>query len=481
MSYECPRVLEVFNSTGQVQKICITELMSAFPNGAALLENSGVFSISEDLQVFWMIVTGTLAFFMRMGFTMVQVGMVARRNVQTILFMNIMDACLSCMSWLIIGYGFVWGTGNGFIGMSNFIGSFGVSQYSRFFFSWSFCAHPSTIVSGSLAERCTMRGWLIYSTIITTLIYPVVCHWFWTDEGWLSSHNPNASYPTVDYTGSFSVHLVGGCCALMGCIIIGPRRGRFPAKGDKKIEFGYTDVPMIMYGTIALWYGWYGFNCGATLKFGHDMVVSIRAALMNTFAAGSGGIAVGVLGYFQTRKINVPGICFGIISGLVSVTGSSHLISPGFAIIIGLAAGCIFFCGRKLLAFLKIDDPTFGIVVHGMCGIWAGIASAIFTEEELMSGMYESELDLVPRSDRLRNNILGIVCAIAWSCSISGVVFYLGLKTCGFHTTQGVYGGGLDMVIFGMPAYKDTEECIPEEHDNHDRGNQGISLYETLS
>jgi len=469
MSDACPYFIKVSNSTGQGHGICITELMSVFSNDDSLLQSN----IYDDLQVFWMIVTGTLTFFMRMGFSMLQLGMVARRNMQTILFMNIMDSCISCMLWLSFGYGFAWGSGSGFIGMSSFFGSFDVAEYSRFFYSWSFCSFSSTIVSGSVAERCTIAGYFMYSTIITTLIYPVVCHWFWTSNGWLSAHNSESSYPTVDYSGAFSVHLVGGCCALMGAIIIGPRRGRFPGEAGKKIEFGNTNIPMILYGTIVLWYGWYGFNLGATLMFGHDMTYAIRAALMNTFAAGSGGITVGLLMYFENQKLNVPGICFGILSSLVSVTGCCHLISPGIAIIVGLAGGMIYFWGRKLLVCLKIDDPIDGTIVHGLCGLWGGIAAAIFSEEDLMSGMYESLLGTESRWVRLRNNVLGIVCVVAWSCSISGAVFCFVSKTVGLRAERGGYGGGLDMIIFGIPTYKETAEYPPKEHNNHVGGNEG--------
>jgi len=480
MSDTCPYLLDTVNATGHTQRMCITEVMnSAFPN-ALFDTNSAIDELYEDLKVFWMIVTGTLSFFMQLGFTMLEVGMVAKRNIQTILFKNIMDSCIASLAWLCVGYGFAWGSGSttlvGFIGEASFFGNIAVDDYSKFFYTWSFCATSSTIVSGSVAERCKISGYLLYTTIITSFIYPVVCHWLWTDQGWLSPYNEQSSYPAIDFSGSMAVHMVGGCCALMGAIIIGPRPGRFPEKGEKQIEFGNTNVPMVMYGTIILWYGWYGFNCGATLAFGHEMTIAIRIALMNTFAAGMGGITVGILMYWENQQWNVPGICNGVIGGLVAVTGSCHVINAGVAIMIGVAGGAIYFWGRKLLVHLKIDDPLDASIVHGLCGAWGGLAAALFAKDELVLSSYSTDKNMETTAIRLGNNVLAIVVIVIWSCSLSGAVFYLASKTVGLRTEHGAYGGGLDIIDFGMPAYKDTDEYPPEGHDDNTERNGELTL-----
>jgi len=476
MSDTCPYLLDTFNATGHSQKMCITDVMNGlFPNSGILTSTDDISHLYEDLKVFWMIVTGTLSFFMQLGFTMLEVGMVARRNIQTILFKNIMDSCIAAMAWLSLGYGLAWGSGgnvwDGFIGENNFFGNIVLEDYSKFFYTWSFCATSSTIVSGSVAERCTISGYLIYTTVITGLIYPVVCHWLWTEDGWLSPYNFEAPFPAIDFSGSMAVHMVGGCCALMGAIIIGPRRGRFPKKGEKKIEFGNTNIPMVLYGTIILWYGWYGFNCGATLAFGHEMNIAIRIALMNTFAAGMGGITVGIVTFWETQKWNVPGICNGIIGGLVSVTGSCHVINAGIAVAIGVAGGFICYWGRKLLIRLKIDDPLDASVVHGLCGAWGGIAAALFAQDELVLSSYNTDTNMSTTAERLANNLLAVIVIAAWACSLSGLVFYTAEKTFGLRTEHGAYGGGLDIIDFGMPAYKDTEEYLPKGHDDNTEGN----------
>jgi len=481
MSATCPYLLDTVNSTGHSQRMCITEMVNnVFPNAGVLIDSSTIDQLYEDLKVFWMIVTGTLSFFMQLGFTMLEVGMVAKRNVQTILFKNIMDSSIAAVAWLCIGYGFAWGSGSdvlgGFLGENNFWGKIAVEDFAKFFYTWSFCATSSTIVSGSVAERCTISGYFIYTTTITAFIYPVVCHWLWTGDGWLSPYNSEARFPAIDFSGAMAVHMVGGCCALMGAIIIGPRRGRFPEKGEKKIEFGNTNVPMVLYGTIILWYGWYGFNCGATLAFAYEMTIAIRIALMNTFSAGTGGITVGVLMYWENQKWNVPGICNGIIGGLVSVTGSCHVINSGAAIMIGVAGGFIYFWGSKLLVRLKIDDPLDASIVHGLCGAWGGVAAALFAEDELVLSSYKTDNNMGSTIIRLANNLLAIFVIAVWSCGLSGLLFYSASRTVGLRTEHGSYGGGLDMIDFGMPAYKDTEEHPPEGHDDNTHKNGEINI-----
>jgi len=481
MSDTCLYFLDTVNATGHGQRMCITEVVNdVFPNAGVLYDTSEIAQLYEDLKVFWMIVTGTLSFFMQLGFTMLEVGMVAKRNIQTILFKNIMDSCIAAVAWLCIGYGLAWGSGSdffsSFIGESSFLGKIAIEDYSKFFYTWSFCATSSTIVSGSVAERCKISGYFMYTMSITAIIYPVVCHWLWTPDGWLSPYNKTAPFPAIDFSGAMAVHMVGGCCALMGAVIIGPRRGRFPEKGEKEIKFGNTDVPMVLYGTIILWYGWYGFNCGATLAFGHEMTIAIRIALMNTFSAGMGGITVGLLTYWEDQKWNVPAICNGIIGGLVAVTGSCHVINSGIAIMIGIAGGFIYFWGSKLLDRLKIDDPLDASIVHGFCGAWGGVAAALFAKDDLVMSSYHTDKNMENTGIRLANNLLAIIVIAAWSCGFSGLVFYCASRTVGLRTEHGAYGGGLDMIDFGMPGYKDTEEYPPKGHDDNMLKNGEINL-----
>jgi len=151
----------------------------------------------------------------------------------------------------------------------------------------------------------------------------------------------------------------------------------------------------------------------------------------------------------------------------VSVTGSCHVINSGIAVIIGTAGGLICYWGRKLLARLKIDDPLDASVVHGLCGAWGGIAAALFARNELVLNSYGTDNNMSSTASRFANNLLAVIVIASWACSLSGLVFYFAEKTFGLRTEHGAYGGGLDIIDFGMPAYKDTDECIPEGHDDN--------------
>merc|ERR1719499_821838 len=216
---------------------------------------------------------------MQLGFAMLEAGSVSRRNVQNILFKNLMDACLGALMWFMIGYGVAFGGSDdsSFVGGEQFF-SLDSENFLMFFFQWTFCVTASTIVSGSVAERMKLSSYFIYTIIITCFIYPVVVHWCWDGEGWLSPWHAeeDAPIPVMDFAGSGVVHMVGGFSGLMGAILAGPRPGRFDDKNP--VKYATHSVPFQLFGTLILWFGWYGFNCGSTLAVGGLMGVANRVA-----------------------------------------------------------------------------------------------------------------------------------------------------------------------------------------------------------
>merc|ERR1719285_458455 len=200
---------------------------------------------------------------MQLGFANLEAGSVSRRNVQNILFKNIMDACLGSMVWFCFGYGVAWGAGD-FVGGDKFF-TVGYSETTDWFFQWAFCVTASTIVSGAVAERMKLEAYFIYTLIITAFIYPAVVHWIWSPDGWATATNENdPDAPIIDFAGSGVVHMVGGWSGMMGAWIVAPRKGRFE-KAEDAVDFTTHSIPMQAFGTLILWFGWYGFNCGSTV------------------------------------------------------------------------------------------------------------------------------------------------------------------------------------------------------------------------
>merc|ERR1719204_1201986 len=268
---------------------------------------------------------------MQLGFANLEAGSVSRRNVQNILFKNIMDACLGSVVWFCLGYGIAWGNGN-FIGTNQFC-TVGYGHTTDWFFQWAFCVTASTIVSGAVAERMKLEAYFIYTFIITAFIYPVVVHWIWHGEGWASAGNEKAGNPIVDFAGSGVVHMVGGWSGLMGAYFVGPRPERF----DEFSLKSYTthSIPLQAFGTFVLWFGWYGFNCGSTVAVLGVMDTASLVAVTTTLAAASGGLTASCLGKLLSGKWNIGLACNGVLAGLVSITAPCAVILPEFSIVIG--------------------------------------------------------------------------------------------------------------------------------------------------
>ena len=207
---------------------------------------------------------------------------------------------------------------------------------------------------------------------MTSLIYPLVVAPTW-GGGWASSM---FEYGVMDFAGSGIVHLTGGVAGLAGTCVLGPRKGRF----DTPEAFDCHHLPMVVLGTFSLWFGWYGFNPGSTLGMNSGDVGALAAqvAMNTTLSAATGGITVFILRYCVIKKYDVPGLCNGILAGLVSITAGCGNVEAGSAFAIGLVGGFIYQASSMALQKFKIDDPVDASPVHGFCGIWGVLAAALF-------------------------------------------------------------------------------------------------------
>jgi len=407
-----------------------------------------------DAAPLWMILCGAQVFFMQLGFANLEAGTVSRRNVQNIIFKNIMDACLGSIVWFCFGYALAWGEGS-FLGTTSFFKVHYASS-TEWFFQWAFCVTASTIVSGAVAERMKLEAYFIYTLVITAFIYPVVVHWVWSSEGWASAFNTGADNPIIDFAGSGVVHMVGGWSGLMGAYFVGPRKGRFSDE-DKSESFTTHSIPLQAFGTLVLWFGWYGFNCGSTLAVAGVMETAALVAVTTTLAAAAGGLTTAFVGRILNGKWNIGLACNGILAGLVSITAPCPVVAPGCAICIGFIGGLLYYGFSSLMVRLKIDDPLDAAAVHGMCGFWGVISVAIFTTKDyMMKAAYEREAgqDL---GTRLGNQIAVALAVTAWTLSLSGLMFFTVKMTIGLRTDEGAQPGGLDKPDFGGPAYEQTK------------------------
>jgi len=422
----------------------------------------GSITYENDANSLWMILCGSQIFFMQLGFSNLEAGCVSARNVQEIIFKNIMDALLGTLAWFCIGWGLAWGEGS-FLGASSFF-TIPYSGNTNWFFQWAFSVSASTIVSGAVAERMKLEGYIIYTISITALIYPAVVHWVWHPNGWASALNTDAASPIIDFAGSGVVHMVGGWSGLMGANILGPRTGRFERAEDAQ-DFESHSIPLQAFGTIILWFGWYAFNCGSTMAVSGAMGTGALVSVTTTLSATAGGLTTVMLGWFFWSRWDVGLACNGILSGLVSITASCSVVAPAYAILIGIIGGLLYYRFSKLMINLKIDDPLNAVAVHGCCGFWGVVSVALFSNKDYMRRAgYDRAAD--QEWGTCFWNQLSVALAItAWTMLISGIMFFVADKAISIRTEGGAMIGGMDYREFGtsgypFPAYSVSEFSI---------------------
>lgn len=323
-----------------------------------------------------------LVIFMQPGFAMVEAGFNSAKNTVNILFKNVMDLCIGVLLYYLIGYGLMYGDSviDGFLGW----GGVGIGEMTDapaagvlhpqvdFLFQVAFAATAATIVSGCVAGRMKFSSYLVYSAVITGFIYPISGFWKW-GGGWLDAMG------FYDFAGSILVHAVGGFAGLAGAIVLGPRTGRFSKDGKPKAMPGHN-LPLAALGVFILWTGWYGFNPASQLAIvGSDNTAAVmKIAVNTTLAAGAGGLIAMLLTWALHKKPELSMALNGILAGLVGITANCDSVSNVEAIIIGAVAGVLVIMGIKLLDKLRIDDPVGAWPVHGLCGLWGGLATWIF-------------------------------------------------------------------------------------------------------
>jgi len=330
---------------------------------------------------FFLFIAAVLVLFMQAGFAMLEAGLNSTKNTVNILFKNIMDLSAGAILYYLVGYGLMYpGAGNGWFAFAGFgVSEAGVTPAAGalhpqvdWLFQVAFAATAATFVSGAVAGRLKFSAYLIYSVILTGFIYPISGYWKW-GGGWLDQLG------FYDFAGSLVVHAVGGFAGLAGAIVLGPRIGRFGKNGNSKPMPG-SNLALSALGVLILWIGWYGFNPGSQLAIsGADNTNAVMLIAANTtLAAAAGTVAAMLLAWSLFKKPDLTMALNGTLAGLVGITANCDSVTNIESIIIGVVAGFLVVGGIMLLEKLKIDDPVGAWPVHGLCGIWGGIATGIF-------------------------------------------------------------------------------------------------------
>ena len=397
----------------------------------------------------WMMVCTALVFFMHLGFSFLEIGLTRQKNTINILFKNVFIICTGLLLYYIGGFNLMYpGDFNGYLGFAGFgiplpengltpdYASGGYTYWTDFLFQGMFAATAATIVSGAVAERIKLGGFMIFTLIYVGLVYPIVGSWQW-GGGFLSTiGGENGGFH--DFAGSTLVHSVGGWAALIAIYLLGPRIGKFSESGKAQAIPGHN-IPLAAAGVFILWLGWFGFNGGSVLSA--DPAGTSLVLVTTSLAAVAGGIGAFILSTILYKNYDLTMFLNGILGGLVGITAGADLMSPNESVVIGLLAGALIVLAVAFIDKIKLDDPVGAVAVHLICGIFGTLAVGVFGAK---AGM-----------DQFLYQLAG-VGATATFCTISAfIILFTIKKTGGIRVSKEEELEGLDLHEHGMDAYAD--------------------------
>jgi Amt family ammonium transporter len=417
--------------------------------------------VQAVLDNIWVFIAGILVFFMQAGFALVEAGLTRAKNVVNIFAKNVADAIIGILAFFASGYALAFGGGNDFFGDTGFflnglgdlseMGGSGVINLSHttfFFFQSVFAATAVTITSGAMAERTKFPSYLIFSVFMCALIYPIVVHWTW--GGGLIAQISIGDAVYSDFAGSGVVHMTGGVAALVGAILVGPRKGKFGPDGKARAIPGHN-IPFAILGVFILWLGWFGFNPGSELA-ADNLVGGI--ALNTLLAAAAGGLATTIVIWAKTGKPDLAMIGNGVLAGLVAITGPCGAVTPVMSVIIGAIGGVIVVFSVLFFDKIKVDDPVGAISVHGVVGVWGVLSIGLFARyDDAFLGREDAGLFYGGGVEQLAVQALMVVIIAAWVAVAAGIVFSVIKATIGLRVSDEEEIEGLDVFEHGMQGY----------------------------
>ena len=353
--------------------------------------------IKFALDTFYAVMAGALVMWMAAGFTMLEAGMIKKKNAAEIVTKNLGLYSIACIMYLVCGFALMYPGGALLDGVIPSIGtslglstsmdnadigipySMDYSQQADFFFQVVFVATAMSIVSGAVAGRMKILPFFLFAIVLTGFIYPIQGYWNW-GGGFLSG-----SVGYSDYAGSGTVHLCGAAAALAVVHVLGPRKGKYNSDGSSNVIAG-SNIPMAALGVWILWLGWFGFNGGSELVVSNESAaIAVSQVFLNTNIAAAGGVVASLMiSQLVKGKMDITMAMNGAIAGLVAITAAPSAPSAGAALLIGAVGGIIVYFSITGLDKRGIDDPVGAISAHGVVGIW-GVMAVCFTGGSLFA------------------------------------------------------------------------------------------------
>ncbi len=423
---------------------------------AAGVEVKSAQQVQDNLDVVWTLIAGILVFTMQAGFALVETGFTRAKNAANIMMKNLMDFSAGSLGFWLVGAALMFGADAcGLFGKSGFMMDVfqegpGCWNWTMMIFQTMFAATAATIVSGCVAERIEFKSYLIYSVLVSAIVYPVSGHWAWGSlmgegsEGWLSALGFH------DFAGSTVVHSVGGWIGLAGAIMLGPRIGKYRHDGKANPIPGHSLVLGTL-GVFLLWIGWFGFNPGSYTQGIGDVS---RVAMTTNLAACAATVSALATAWMIMGKPDLTMALNGSLAGLVAITAPCDIVTPGASIVIGLIAGVLVVLSVFFWDKVHVDDPVGAVSVHLVNGIWGTIACGLFAAEKVL-GIGEANTGLFYGGGFHTTfvQLIGIVAVGAWAF-LAGLAIFFALKKAGIlRVNAKTELKGLDVTEHGQDAY----------------------------
>ena len=397
--------------------------------GVASAQAETLADVAFALDTVTLLVCALLVALMQPGFALLEAGLHSSKNVINIFMKNIADFAVAGLAFWAVGFAIMYGGG---LFLRGYETGMNVPAGADFFFQMVFAATAATIVSGAVGGRMKFGAYLIFSVVMTALVYPSLGSWHW-GGGWLSTMGFH------DFAGSSVVHAVGGFAALGAVLAIGPRTGRYGRDGVRPMP-GHS-MPLAALGMFLLWIGWFGFNPGSQLAFSTQAdAMAVAELFLNTnLAAAAGGVTAMAISWIAFGRPDISMTINGVLAGLVSITAGPDVLAGLTAVLVGALGGAIVIGSVVALDRLRIDDPVGAISVHGVVGVWGTAAVGLFGGAEL--GV----------------QLIGTL-AYAAAAFAAGYAIFMALKaTVGLRVDAAEEIRGLDVVEHGVRGYADED------------------------
>ncbi len=435
----------------------------------------------------WMLISSILVLLMIVpGLALFYGGLVRQKNMLSMLMQTSTVCVIGMMAWILYGYSFTFTSGGDhdlFLGgldrlflngvtPASLVATFSTGVYIPelvfICFQMTFACITACLVLGGVAERMKFAACVIFAVLWPLLSYYPMAHmvWWWPGPDAIATHPKDAvaagllwGWGAIDFAGGTVVHINAGIAALMGCLILGPR------KGFRQEPMQPHSLTLTLVGAGLLWFGWFGFNAGSNLEANGYAAL----AMINTFiATAAAGFSWAMTEWVTRKKASLLGMASGLVAGLVAITPAAGFAGPVGAMVLGLAVSpiCIFFCSVVKNAF-KYDDSLDAFGIHAIGGIVGALSTGILVSATLGGAGIVDYTTCAADGDistcdalasytmmgQFISQLKAVAVAVVWSAIASSIVFYIIKFTVGLRSSPEAEEEGLDIVEHGERAY----------------------------